>query len=223
MSKTTQGSETRDTAKFRRRADARPDELLDAAKALFLEKGFAATKVSDVAKRAGVTVGTVYLYFPSKTALLEQTILRELADTAPPPGQAEMPGSPRAALIAVLRGIGQRFAGPEVLALPRLVLGEVAVVPELAALYKERAIGAMMPRLIGLVEAAIEAGEFRKVDPELAFRTLLGGIVSYVIMAAFFDNMPKGGFDLPRFVEAHLDIVLRGLDAEPAKGDEPVL
>lgn len=52
--------------KFRRRAEARPDEMLDAALAVFSEKGFAATKVDEVARRAGVSKGTVYLYFPSR-------------------------------------------------------------------------------------------------------------------------------------------------------------
>jgi AcrR family transcriptional regulator len=56
--------------KFRRRAEARPDEVLDAALDLFIEKGFAATRVEDIAKRAGISKGAVYLYFPSKEAII---------------------------------------------------------------------------------------------------------------------------------------------------------
>ena len=62
--------------KFRRRSEARPDEVLDAALELFVEKGFAATRVEDIATRAGVSKGTVYLYFPSKEAVLEGLVRR---------------------------------------------------------------------------------------------------------------------------------------------------
>lgn len=68
--------------KFRRRAEARPDEVLDAALALFVEKGFAATKVEDVATRAGLSKGAVYLYFASKDALLEAIVRRAIAPIA---------------------------------------------------------------------------------------------------------------------------------------------
>ena len=71
--------------KFRRRAEARPDEVLDAALALFVEKGFAATRVEDIASRAGLSKGAVYLYFPSKEAILEGLVkraVRPIADNA---------------------------------------------------------------------------------------------------------------------------------------------
>src|SRR3954454_14647606 len=62
--------------KFRRRAEARPDEVLDAALDLFIEKGFAAARVEDIAKRAGLSKGAVYLYFPSKEAIMEGLVQR---------------------------------------------------------------------------------------------------------------------------------------------------
>ena len=64
----------------RRRKDARPQELLDAAMSLFVEKGFAATRTDEVALRAGVSKGTLYLYFPSKEELLKAVIQQHLAD-----------------------------------------------------------------------------------------------------------------------------------------------
>ena len=68
--------------KFRRRAEARPDEVLDAALALFIEKGFAATRVEDIAIRAGLSKGAVYLYFPSKEAILEGLVKRAIVPVA---------------------------------------------------------------------------------------------------------------------------------------------
>src|ERR1043165_9431557 len=57
--------------RWQRRKDARPPEILDAALAVFAQKGFAATRLDDVAARAGITKGTIYLYFDSKQALFE--------------------------------------------------------------------------------------------------------------------------------------------------------
>ena len=68
--------------KFRRRAEARPDEVLDAALALFVERGFAATRVEDIAARAGLSKGAVYLYFPSKEAILEGLVKRAVVPIA---------------------------------------------------------------------------------------------------------------------------------------------
>ena len=61
-----------DTAHRRRRKEARPQELLDAALALFVQKGFAATRAEEVAAQAGVSKGTLYLYYPSKEELLKE-------------------------------------------------------------------------------------------------------------------------------------------------------
>ena len=70
--------------KFRRRAEARPDEVLDAALDLFIENGFAATRVDDIAKRAGLSKGAVYLYFPSKEAIIEALVRRALVPVPRP-------------------------------------------------------------------------------------------------------------------------------------------
>src|SRR3569623_2169888 len=68
--------------KFRRRAEARPDEVLDAALTLFIERGFAATRVEDIASQAGLSKGAVYLYFPSKEAILEGLVKRAVLPVA---------------------------------------------------------------------------------------------------------------------------------------------
>src|SRR6059058_694743 len=66
-------------AKRERRKEARPQELLDAALALFVEKGFVATRSEEVAARAGVSKGTLYLYYPSKEELLKAVIRQQLS------------------------------------------------------------------------------------------------------------------------------------------------
>src|ERR1700712_4608559 len=100
--------------KFRRRAEARPDEVLDAALALFIEKGFAATRVEDIATRAGVSKGTVYLYFPSKESLLEGLVRRAIVPIASSALATlkDFEGDPRAIIAMVIKTLGKRFADP---------------------------------------------------------------------------------------------------------------
>ena len=72
------GGSTERTLRWRRRKEARPTEILAAALALFAERGFAATRLDDVARRAGVTKGTLYLYFPNKEELFEAIVRQAL-------------------------------------------------------------------------------------------------------------------------------------------------
>ena len=105
MTETPKKSESeRRIPKFRRRAEARPNEVLDAALELFMEQGFAATRVEDIAKRAGISKGAVYLYFPSKEALFEGLVKRGVAPFAQNALEmvVQFQGHPRVALSAVM-------------------------------------------------------------------------------------------------------------------------
>src|SRR6187200_3798621 len=65
--------------KRERRKEARPGELLAAALDLFVDKGYAATRAEEVAARAGVSKGTLFLYFPSKEELFKAVVMENLA------------------------------------------------------------------------------------------------------------------------------------------------
>ena len=97
--------------KFRRRAEARPDEVLDAALDLFIEKGFAATRVEDIAKRAGLSKGAVYLYFPSKEKILEGIVHRAVVPIAEHALSfvKNYEGDPRLAITAVMKMLATRL------------------------------------------------------------------------------------------------------------------
>src|SRR3954467_10236430 len=105
--------------KFRRRAEARPDEVLDAALELFVEKGFAATRVEDIAARAGLSKGAVYLYFPSKEAILEGLVQRAVLPIANNAlGVLESyVGDPRLVISAVMKMIAGRLSDPAMAAI----------------------------------------------------------------------------------------------------------
>ena len=126
--------------KFRRRAEHRPDEVLDAALALFVENGYAHTSVAQIARAAGISKGAVYLYFPSKQAILEGLVKRAVQPVSARALEAlpHVPGNTRAALATVMHLIAERMADPQVIAVPRIVLREAAAVPEIAEMFEVR-------------------------------------------------------------------------------------
>ena len=98
--------------KFRRRADARPDEVLDAALDLFIAKGFAATRVEDIAAKAGLSKGAVYLYFPSKEAVLEGIVRRAIVPIATSALSylENYAGDPRIPITLAMKSLAPRLA-----------------------------------------------------------------------------------------------------------------
>src|SRR6478609_2317274 len=124
--------------KFQRRAEARPDEVLDAALDLFIEKGFASTRVEDIAARAGLSKGAVYLYFPSKEAVLEGLVRRAIVPIATGAlGLVEgYAGDPRTPITLALKSVAARLADPGVMAIPRLMMREMINFPEFAQMYR---------------------------------------------------------------------------------------
>jgi AcrR family transcriptional regulator len=204
--------------KFRRRAEARPDEVLDAALALFMERGFAATRVEDIGKRAGVSKGTVYLYFPSKEAILEGLVRRAIVPVANSTLSAltDFEGNPRDIIALVIKALGQRFADPKIQAIPRIVLREVLGFPHLAAMYRTEVLDRALPVLERLIRNGIAAGYLRPVDPALTVRSIVGPVLLHVLLAEVFDITPPDGLELDRLVDNHLSILFDGLAAEPA-------
>lgn len=206
--------------KFRRRAEARPDEVLDAALELFIEKGFAATRVEDIARRAGLSKGAVYLYFPSKEALLEGLVRRAIvpiADSALTTLGA-YDGDPRVVISMVLRMLAQRFSDPRVMAIPKLLFREAVRFPDLARMYRTEVIDRVIPVIEGLIRKGIAQGYLRPVDPHLTIRSIIGPLLLHVAMAEVFGIVPQGGMQFDKLVENHLSILFDGLAAAPDAG-----
>src|SRR5690554_508797 len=124
-------SERNHRPRWRRRAEARPDEVLDAALDLFIERGFAQTRVEDIAGRAGLSKGAVYLYFNSKEAILEALVRRSIVPIVENAAViARASGEPPAAVIATLvRAVAGRLADRRLSAIPRLVIAEAGTFP----------------------------------------------------------------------------------------------
>lgn len=204
--------------KFRRRAQARPDEVLDAAQALFGSQGYGATSVETIARRAGISKGAVYLYFPSKLAILEGLVARaigsvpeELADMV-----ADAQGSVRGLITVLLTGLARRLTAPGALDVPRIVIHEALTAPELARMYRRQVIDRAMPALAALIARGVAQGEFRPCDPELTVRSVMGPVLTHILLDEIFSIRPEGGLRIEALVENHLSLLFDGL-AMPGK------
>jgi AcrR family transcriptional regulator len=215
--------------RWRRRKQARPAEIVSAALDVFAERGFAAATLDEVAARAGISKGTLYLYFPNKDALframVRETVLPNIAaaESLLPasPGADAVPPAP-ALIGAVIRMMATRIAGTRAAAVPRLIIAEARNFPDLARFYMDEVIARGFALMRAILERGIAAGEIRPVDVEETSRC----IVAPVLFAALWKSAlePVGGkpLDLDALCRAHLDLLLLGLTPRgETTGDRP--
>ncbi|WP_338722353.1 TetR/AcrR family transcriptional regulator [Devosia sp. XK-2] len=205
--------------KFSRRADARPDEVLDAAIAVFAQKGYARTKMDDIAKAAGISKGTVYLYFPSKDALVEGIVRRAVTPIAEGalPQLAAFQGDPRLPITMLIKVLVGLLGDPERLAVPRLILREGMNIPAIAEIYRRDVLDLAIPTLTGLVERGIASGHLRPLDPELTVRSIIGPVIAHLMLSEVFGIRPEGKLSFDRLMENHLNILFDGISAQKAE------
>ena len=142
-----------------RRKDERAPEILDAALACFAEKGFAASRMDDIARRAGISKGTIYLYFESKEAVFKALAQRAIGERIEAiAGQLQaVEGSTPDLLRMVLTMVGSIVSTSDAVVLPRLVISEAGIFPELAEFWRKEIID----RGLGVFEAVIRRGQSR--------------------------------------------------------------
>lgn len=199
--------------KFRRRAEARPDEILDAALLVFTEKGFEAARVDDIAARAGLSKGAIYLYFESKEALLRGLIDREVAPAA---GRlkalAEAGGEDPAATLRMLVALAaQLLNDPRVFAVPRLVLSVAARFAEIGEFYRKRVIDEAIGAIASLHRKGVASGAFRDADSEMVARMVMGPLLVQAMRKHVLGARDKGSTRAR--AAAQLDILFNGLAA----------
>ena len=199
----------------RRRKEARPAELLDAALAVFAEKGFTAARMEDIAARAGAAKGTLYLYFPSKEAVFE-ALVRTLI--VPNLDRAEAlvaghPGPAAATLRELLLALAAVVRDPRVVVLPRLLIGELHKFPDLARFYKASVVDRGLALFAGVHRRGVAAGEFRPQDSEAVARLVIAPLLLLAVWRAVFAPHEAAPFDPDRVLQAHIATLLRGLAA----------
>jgi AcrR family transcriptional regulator len=208
-----------EVTRWRRRKEARPSEILQAALASFQERGFAGTRLEDVAARAGVTKGTIYLYYPSKKELFKAVVRSELLpniewiETA-----LDKPG-PVAPLLERLFTFWARDIFPSPISvLPKLVIAEAGNFPELAHFYLETVVHRGLGLIASLLRRGIAAGEFRPVDVDHVVYCVVGPLLLMVLWKHSLGPHDDRPLDAEAVCRAHLDLILHGLQApRPAR------
>ncbi|MBL8308002.1 MAG: TetR/AcrR family transcriptional regulator [Rubrivivax sp.] len=204
-----------------RRKEARPQELLDAALALFVEKGFAATRSEEVAQRAGVSKGTLYLYFPSKEelfkAVVRQTLASLIAEGVELAEQFE--GSSSELLATLMQTWWERFGSTPAAGIHKVVLAEVRNFPELAQFYNDEVIVPADRLFSGCIQRGIDRGEFRPLPLHEAAHALMSPMIFMALCQFSLGACPIHGavdMDPASMLRTHLDLVLRGLEVRSA-------
>lgn len=199
--------------KFRRRKDARPAEIVAAAFEVFAEKGFARAKLDDIARRAGVSKGAVYLYFETKEDIFRAVVAQGVAPSfeaaltmlAQHPGP--FPDLARALTERVAEIVGQTPVGGVV----KMVIGEARNFPELARVWHDQLVGRAIEALAGAVAAAQARGEVRPGDPRAHALTLISPLLVGLIWRETFTPIGAEPFDLPALARLHVETVLSGM------------
>lgn len=207
--------------RWERRKDARPQELLAAALELFVERGFAATRLEDVAKRAGVSKGTLYLYFTNKEELFK-AVVRE--NIVPALGEAEgiisnFEGHSADMLRCVIMGWWERIGATQASGIVKLVMAEAGNFPELAKFYQEEVIHRSSLMMGRMFERGISRGEFRPVDIDVMTQVLIAPMLMLITWKHSVGPCNQGNLEPMAFIESFLDMALHGLLPKPAPAD----
>lgn len=199
--------------KWQRRAEERPREICAAALEVFAEKGFAAARLDEIARRAGVSKGTLYLYFKDKEELFRavvkdaivpnvEAIIAAISSVdAPFPDVVRM----------FLAGFAEREARLPVGAVAKMVIGESRNFPELARVWHDEVASKAIGALSGLIERAQQRGEVKAGNPRLYAFSLMGPMVLGALWKTTLQPVGGAPLDLMALAKQHSETVLAGL------------
>lgn len=202
--------------KFRRRKADRPGEIVAAALAVFAEKGFAAAKLDEIAARAGVSKGSLYLYFATKEDLFRAVVEQAIA----PNVQAirgllvSHPG-PFAELLEMLaERLSSLILHAPLGGVAKMVIGEARNFPELARIWHDELASHALGGLAAAVAAAQARGEVRAGDPRAYALQIVAPLVMGALWRETFVPVGAQGFDLAAVARQHVRTLLDGLLVE---------
>jgi AcrR family transcriptional regulator len=205
------------TPSRQRRKEARPQELLNAALELFVEKGFSATRSEEVATRAGVSKGTLYLYFQSKEELFK-AVVRTRVSALIAEGQqiADRFEGPSAQLLRLLmHSWWQRVGNSQAGGIFKIIIAEVRNFPELAQFYSDEVIVPAQRLIAGTLQRGMQRGEFRAVPLNEATHTLIAPMLFMALHKHSIGACPVMTPDMnpTTLLDTQIDLMLHGLEA----------
>jgi TetR/AcrR family transcriptional regulator len=198
-----------------RRKEARPGELLAAALDLFVEKGFAATRAEEVARRAGVSKGTLFLYFGSKEELFK-AVVRDSISGRYPQWRAEIeafPGSSAELLHHSMQTWWLHYGATKASGISKLVMSEASNFPELAAFYQAEVVEPGRELIRSILQRGVDRGEFRALDMHHGVYTVLAPMLFLLMWKHSLGACVSTSAPIvpERYIAAQIDTLLRGL------------
>jgi len=204
--------------KRERRKDARPRELLDAALALFVEQGFAATKVEDVAKRAGVSKGTLFLYFATKEELFKAVVRENIVGQFSEFNVAldSFTGTTETLMRTFMTAWWHRVGATHSAGICRLMMSEGRQFPELAEFYRTEVIDPACQIIGRVLERGVQRCELQALHTQHSVYTLLAPILFLML----WNSAPSLSGALPldgqAFLDSQIDVLLHGIGVYPS-------
>ena len=205
--------------KFRRRKADRPDEIVTAALAVFAEKGFAAAKLDEIARRAGVSKGALYLYFETKEDIFRAVVGRAVAPNIAlvRAAAAAHPGPFPDLLRAVAAQVARIGASTQLGGVLKMVVGEARNFPELARVWHDELVAHALGAMSEAVSAAQARGEVRPGDPRIFALQMIAPMLVGVLWRETFTPVGAPPFDLPAVMAQHVETLLGGMLTEEAR------
>ena len=196
----------------RRRKQARPGEIIEAGLLEFGECGFAATRLEDVAKRAGIAKGTIYLYFDSKEALFEAAVRSRIGPVLDEASAliGAFPGPTLDLIRMLVPIIYAKLVDSDARILVRIILSEGVRFPAITELYYREVVSKGRAFLARIVERGVARGEFRAV-PDDAFFLVVAPMLLTMLWQHSLGRYDKGMLDPRHLARTHADLLLHGL------------
>src|ERR671936_3121257 len=165
--------------RWRRAPGERPGQIIEAALEVFGEVGLARARLDDIAKRAGISKGTIYVYFPDKEALFKEVVRKTVISTIERAERTFTADTATEQLTCYMRGYWQFLRSPAFAVIYRMVIGELRNFPDLARFYSTEVIARGLRLVSGIIQRGIDSGEFRPMSAEVAARGLAGMFIAH--------------------------------------------
>jgi AcrR family transcriptional regulator len=214
--------------KWRRLPEERPRQIIDAALEVFSEHGLAAARLEDIAKLAGVSKGTIYLYVPNKEALFSEMV-REMVGESITSAQIRISGGSDSAAekyASYMRAVWEKVRSPTFHKLHRIVEADLKSYPALMQFFFSEISLRSMSVAAGIVRQGIESGEFRDVDPDAVTRIHHAVLIKHGVWCGKREQVPfVAHLSDEQVLEQLLDFMMHSIirtpessQAAPAKG-----
>ena len=207
-------------AKRERRKEARPGELLDAALDLFVEKGFAATRAEEVAARAGVSKGTLFLYFQSKEELLKAVVRQNISGRFKEWNEEleSFEGTSAEMLAYCMNSWWDRVGATKASGITKLMMSEAKNFPDIAAFYQQEVIQPGQSLIRRILQRGIQRGEFRDMDLDYSVYTLIAPMIFLMLSKHSMGVCVRDDIDMDpkKYVAMQVNTLLYGMSIVPA-------